>query len=303
MLKHPASPIRQALRYCGVLALLATAGWLLQPLQQRVTQQELTAGLRLPPPQADKTDALSQQLAIFALGGLRTFAAEILTIDTTNAWLQQDWPRARQRWEQITTLCPRRVNYWVRASRDLAKNAVAWVNSNELLTQHEQALLSKDYLDAAEQFLLEGLANNPDSVLLWLQLAAFDEDLNRRTNFTRAVEDYRRALELGASPMYHRWVFYNLCRIRGREQEAWKLGCQLYHSNPDHRSPSLRCLLLALQNKLNIPQAERFTLEELFGSRERSLKFLRPYLHNDLRFPTTGIREIVDELSSAQSGQ
>lgn len=282
----------QPLRCTGALLLLAAAGWLMQPLRLLLQQQEQAAHLQLPPPDYARTDALSQQLVLFSLGGLRTFAAEMLCVDATNAWLQQDWPRARQRWEQITTLCPQRGNYWIRASVDMAKNAVAWVNGQEDMPPHERAQQARYYLDAAEQFLLEGIANNPGSALLWLQLGSFDEDLARRTNFTRAVEDYRRAVELGASPMYRRWEFYNLCRIRGREQEAWDLGRTLYQEER-HRSPSLRCLLLVLQHKLNVPAEQRFTPEQLFGSRARATKQLRSFLRNDLRFPTAGIRELL----------
>lgn len=292
MMPRAARFLQPPLRYAGVLLALTATGWLLQPLRSYLQQQEQAARLQLPPPDYTQTDALSQQLALFSLGGLRTFAAEMLCVDATNAWLQQDWPRARRRWNQITTLCPQRVNYWIRAAADMGKNAVAWVNNQEQLGPHEQALQNKNYLDAAEQFLLEGLANNPESPLLWLQLGAFDEDLARRTNFTRAVEDYRKAVALGASPMYNRWVFYNLCRIRGREQEAWELGCRLYQEER-HRTPSLRCLLLVLQHKLNIPVEQRFTLEQLFGTRSRALKHLRPFLHNELRFPTNGIQELM----------
>lgn len=291
---NPASPLRQTLRYAGALLLLALAGWALQPLRLHLQQQESAAQLRLPAPNYAKTDVLSQQLALFALGGLRTFAAEMLCVDTTNAWLQQDWPRARQRWQQITTLCPRRTNYWARAARDMAKNAVAWVNSSEQYNEHERAVLSKDYLDAAEKFLLEGIANNLQSSMLCLQLGAFDEDLARRTNFTRAAQAYRRAVELGASPMYRRWEFYNLCRIRGREQEAWDLGRRLFEEDR-HRAPSLRCLLFVLQHKLQVPAAQQLTPAQIFGSDERARKYLRTFLHNDLRFPTTGIKEYLAE--------
>lgn len=287
--------LRAPLRGAAALLVLAGAGWLMQPLRVQLRQQEQACRLQLPPPDYGQTDALTQQLALFSLGGLRTFAAEMLSIDATNAWIQQDWPRARQRWEQITTLCPQRVNYWLRASNDMAKNAVAWVQEQEEPGSCEQAVQSKYYLDSAEQFLLEGIANNPDSALLWLHLGAFDEDLSRRTNFTRAVEDYRRALELGASPMYRRWVFYNLCRIRGREKEAWELGRALYQEER-HRSPSLRCLLLVLQHKLDIPAEQQFTPEQLFGSSARAEKQLRAFLRNDLRFPTAGIREMLNGL-------
>lgn len=295
MMLNPASPLRQGLRYIGALLLLAAVGWGLQPLRKHLQQQESEAHLKLPAPDFERTDALSQQLALFGLGGLRTFAAEMLCVDATNAWLQQDWPRARRRWEQITTLCPHRVNYWIRAARDMAKNAVAWVNQSDMLDTHQRAVLSKEYLDTAEAFLQEGIANNPQNALLWLEMGAFDEDLARRTNFTRAVEDYRRAVELGASPMYKRWEFYNLCRIRGREQEAWELGRRLYEEER-HRSPSLRCLLFVLQNKLDVPAAQRLTPEQLFGTRERAVKHLRPFQRNDLRFPTTGIREYVEAI-------
>lgn len=294
MIMKPTSPLRQGLRYCGALLLLATAGWALQPLRLHLQARENAANLHLPAPDFEHTDALSQQLALFSLGGLRTFAAEMLCVDATNAWLQQDWPRARSRWKQITTLCPQRANYWIRAARDMSKNAVAWVNQDTHLDIHAKAVLSKDYLDAAEAFLLEGIANNPQNALLWLELGAFDEDLARRTNFTRAVQDYRRAVELGASPMYKRWEFYNLCRIRGREKEAWELGRKLYDEER-HRSPSLRCLLFVLQHKLDVPPARRLSTEQLFGSRERALKHLRPFLHNDLRFPVTGIKEYLED--------
>lgn len=293
-LLNPASPLQQALRYTGALLLLALAGWGLQPLRQHLQQQESAAQLRLPPPDYAETDALSQQLALFALGGLRTFAAEMLCVDTTNAWLQQDWPRACKRWQQITTLCPRRENYWARAARDMAKNAVAWVNNDERLSEHERAVRSRDYLDSAEAFLREGIANNPQSAMLWLQQGAFDEDLARRTNFSRAAQAYQRAVELGASPMYLRWVFYNLCRIRGKEQEAWNLGRRLFEEDR-HRTPSLRNLLFVLQHKIQVPAEQQLTPEQLYGSTERARKYLRTFEHNDLRFPTTGIREFLNE--------
>lgn len=276
------------------VGLLALGGWALGPLQQQLKHQELADGLQLPAPDYARTDALEQQLALFALGGLRTFAAEMLCVDATNAWLQQDWERARRRWQQITTLSPHRVNYWIRAARDMAKNAVAWVNGYDELPLHERALRSKDYLDAAENFLQQGIANNPESPLLWLELAAFDEDLARRTNFTRAAQAYRKAVQLGASPMFRRWEFYNLCRIRGCEQQAWTLGRRLYEEER-HRSPSLRCLLFVLQNKLHVPTSEQLSPEQMFGTRARAIKHLRDFNRNQLRFPTTGIAAYLQQ--------
>ncbi len=290
------APSRRSLRSCtiwsGALCALALGGLLLQPLEQQSRRHELEVGLQLPPAPADSKDTLNRQLSFFAMGGLRTLAAEILAMDATGAWLVQDWPRARKRWEQITTLCPNRPSYWSRAARDMAKNAVAHVYGMKDISEHERATLVREYLDAAERFYLQGLAANPHSVLLQLDLAGFYEDLARRPQFAKAVEAYRKALTMGASDMYQRWVFYNLCRIRGREREAWEMGRQLFRS-PRHHTPSVRCLLFALQHKLAIPQDERYSIEELFHSDTRARKQLRSYLHNTLRFPIYGVQEYL----------
>lgn len=290
------APSRRPLRSCalwgGALCALALGGLLLQPLEQQTRRHELEVGLQLPPAPADSKDTLNRQLSFFAMGGLRTLAAEILAMDATGAWLVQDWPRARKRWEQITTLCPNRPSYWSRAARDMAKNAVAHVYGMKDISEHERATLVREYLDAAEHFYLQGLAANPHSVLLQLDLAGFYEDLARRPQFAKAVEAYRQALTMGASDMYQRWVFYNLCRIRGREREAWEMGRQLFRS-PRHHTPSVRCLIFALQHKLAIPQDERYSIEELFHSDTRARKQLRSYLHNTLRFPIYGVQEYL----------
>lgn len=286
---------RSVLTALCALVGMGAAGALLLPWAGRLGQEQLSAGLQYPPPPIERTDALAQQLTLFSMGGLRTFAAEILAMDATSAWLQQDWPRARARWQQITTLCPHRVNYWIRASRDMAKNAVAHTQEREDLGEHERAVMRKDYLDTAETLLQHGIANNPEDALLRLELAGFYEDLARRPQFAKAAEAYRDAIEHGASPMYWRWVFYNRCRIRGQEQDAWQLGRALFEQER-HRSPSLRCLLFVLQAELGdaVPAAERLSPEQIFGTQKKAADYLRTFLHNDLRFPTRGIREYLE---------
>lgn len=285
--------LRNGVVWSLALPLLALGGFILRPLEQQSRAHELQVGLLLPTPGSDVHDRMNQQLYFFAMGGLRTLAAEILAMDATEAWLVQDWPRARRRWEQITALCPRRPSYWSRAARDMSKNAVAYVNADKSLNEHERITQVMEYLNAAEQFYQQGLAANPDSLLLQLDLAAYYEDLARRPNFTKAVEAYRKALSMGASDMYQRWVFYNLCRIRGREQEAWELGRQLFR-NPRHHTPSMRCLLFALEHRLALPQQERLSVEELFKTDARARKQLQSYLHNTLRFPVYGVAEYLN---------
>ncbi len=273
------------------VAMLVAGGALLLPLSHTLQRTELEGGLRLPPPDARETDALGQQLFLFTLGGLRSLSAEILALDATTAWSQGDWPRLARRWKSITTLCPHRVNYWVRASRDMHVNATSAVSNDKRLDERERMRQAKLYLAEGEDFLREGIANNPGEPTLYARLGDLYSDIYRRPQYAKAVDAYREAIRLGASDsFYRRQIFYNLSRIRGCEQEAWALGRQLF-AEPTQRVPSVRCLLFVLQNYLgeHIPAAERLTATELFGTAEKARKQLTRFENNRLNFPTHGV--------------
>ncbi len=276
--------------------MLMTGGWLMQPLVQTTLQNQNRQGLRLPPPRISKRDAFSQQIAFFTLGGLRSLAAEITALDATNAWIKRDWERADARWSTVTTLAPRRVNYWATASREMATNAAGDILSNERLDSHERALRSRHYIDRGEQYLLQGIANNPDSPLLHARLGDLYSDLYRRPRFGKAAEAYARAVELGAPPIYERLRFYNLCRIRGAEREALALGLRLF-ADPRNHVPALRTLIFVLQNKLELPEDERLSPEQIFGTRKRALRDLRTFRRNTLLYPTYGIEDFLSKQS------
>lgn len=289
--------LRRALLMASALVLLAATGWLISPFTRALRQGQEAAGLHYPVPELDRQDALSQQLAVFCLGGLRTLAAEILSLDATNAWMKRDWPRAEKRWSAATTLAPHRLNYWVSASRDMATNAAGDVAHDRRLSEQEQAVQQRHYIDAGERFLLKGIAHNPDSILLHARLGDLYSDLYRRPRFAKAAEAYRRAVALGASPLYERQVFYNLCRIRGREKEAWELGRQLWQ-NPQNHVPSVRVLLFVLQHKIEVPAEERLSPEQLFGSPEQAVRYLNLFVRNSLHYPTTGIQEYLKQMTN-----
>ena len=276
----------------AALALLAAGGALLHVPAQRAAEHELAAGLSRPVEWGGQRDAFTRRLSFLTLGGLRSLTAELITADATDAWMRQDWPRAQRRWEQITTLAPQRANYWMRAARDMAFNAVSHTRGRRDLEPQQQAALAAAYLESGERFLLDGASANPENPLIYLELASFYENPARRPHFAKAAEAYQHALELGAPAMYRRWVFYNLARVRGREAEALELGRTLF-ATPANRTPSLRCLLFVLQNRLNLPQAQRMTVEQLFGSEQRARRDLAIFVKNDLHFPITGVADYL----------
>ncbi len=285
--------MKKALHLLLACSMLVLGGVLLLPGSRALQQAESEAGLRLPPPDARETDALGQQLFLFTLGGLRSLSAEILALDATTAWIESDWPRLARRWHSITTLCPHRVNYWVRASRDMYVNAASALSRDRRLTEQEQVRQSLLYLAEGERFLQEGIANNPGEPTLFARLGDLYSDIYRRPQYGKAVDAYREAIRLGASAhFYERQIFYNLCRIRGREQEAWELGRRLYEDT-HQRVPSVLCLLYVLECRLGeaIPAAERLTPLQLFGAEDKARRQLTRFLNNRHNFPVDGIED------------
>lgn len=272
--------------------MLLVGGLVLQPLNRAVSQAQHTRGLQLPPPRIAQKDAFTQQLAFFTLGGLRSLAAELTSLDATNAWSNRDWPRADARWQTVTTLAPRRVNYWVAASRDMATNAAGDILSRDNLNRRDRTMQAHHYIQRGEDYLLSGLANSPDSPLLYARLGDFYSDLYRRPEFGKAAAAYARAVELGAPQIYSRLRFYNLCRIRGREQEALALGRELF-ADPRNNVPALRTLIYVLQHKLNLPPEQSLSIEQLFGNHKRARRDFNTFRRNTLLYPTNGIEEYL----------
>ena len=173
----------------AVLMLLA-GGLVLLPLNRAVSRAQHEQGLQLPPPRIAQKDAFTQQLAFFTLGGLRSLAAELTSLDATNAWSDRDWPRADARWQTVTTLAPRRVNYWAAAARDMATNAAGDILSRDNINRRDRTVQAHYYIRRGEDYLLQGLANNPDSPLLHARLGDFYSDLYRRPEFSKAAAAY-----------------------------------------------------------------------------------------------------------------
>ena len=256
--------LNRAKLYAIAIAALVLGGSLLSWACALIRNKELEQQLILPPAKIDTGDALARQLAAFSLGGVRSLAAEIATLDATDAWSKFDWPRCQRRWETATTLAPHRENYWRRASFDMISNAAGDMETKRGLTPAERILAVEKYIKKGEEFLEKGLAVNPNSVALHLEQGLQYSNVYRKPQFRKSAEAYRRAVELGApAETYEYMSFYSLCRARDAELEAWQLGRKLIE-NTEYSSPSLRVLMFVLQNKIQVPAAEALSLEQIY---------------------------------------
>lgn len=279
-------------RRLGFFVLFAVAfllfGFLMKWWTRQIAREETNRGLLTEIAAVPGNDTLARQLSLLGLGGLRSLSAEILGLDAVQAWSARDWNTLETRYHQMTTLCPLQTSYWVTGARHMAYNAAGDALSDDSLPSWEKARLARGWFHKGIRFLREGISFNPKSPLLHARIGDFLSDMNRRPDFAASAAAYRRAVELGASDLYSRMEFYALCRIPGKEWEAWRLGCALFLAER-HRQPSLLCCLFALQNRLDLPEEQRFSIPALFGNEERALRLLAPYLHNSLRYPTDGV--------------
>ncbi len=260
-------------------------------------------GLRQDHVKIEGSDALSQQIGFFALGGLRSLAVEILRLDATVAWSKNDWDALENRYTQMTTLQPKREKLWGDASFEMATNAAGYASSRRHNDEHKRASTMRDFINRGERFLLDGIKNNPDSPFLHARLGDHYSNLFRRPEFSKAVDALKKSIALGATGLQERQLFYNLCRIRGREQEAWDYGRKLFLSESGHRVPSVLCLLFVLQRKIKVPADEALSAVQLFGSEKRALRILRQYRRNQLSLPVTGISEYLQEHEAKKQSQ
>lgn len=289
--------------YTAALVVLCVGGILPALCSTGIYEDQQKTGLQPPLPSPDRSDALSQQLAFFSLGGLRSLVAEIYTLDATDAWSNRDWVRLRRRWESATTLMPRRVNYWIHAENDMTANAAGDYIRNRKLSETLKKEKVKEYINSGENFLLEGIANNPGSWKLHIALAEHYSNLHRKPQFEKAVDAYQKAMELGAPEHYNRPLFYNLCRIPGREQEAWQQGRALFEYE-EHHVPAVQFLLFALQNKIQVPADEALSIDRLFRDTPQqtekevlttAYQIIENFSDNDLLYPTYGANAFLDE--------
>lgn len=308
MKSHRRHMLRKLLHYAAAMGGLVAGGALLSLATGSVFQRQQANSLQPPPVNIDRQDALSQQLGFFTLGGLRSLVAEVLTLDATDAWSKHDWPRVMRRWESATTLAPRRINYWINAAYDMTDNAAGHIAADSTRTRADRLAATREYINRGEKFLLQGIANNPDNWRLHLALAEQYGNIFRRPQFSKASAAMAKALQLGAPSHYRRFLFYNLCRTRGGEQAAWKLGRELWQS-PDNRVPALRFLLFVLQHKIEVPAHEALSVEELYCERpdeteqeilHYACKEMRLFLNNDMLYPVNGVQEFLKQQAPQQ---
>jgi hypothetical protein len=242
-------------RALAVLATLLVFGAIRLPVEHalfRARGAEHVAPLTL-----ELREQVGQLGFVAALSGFRAVVADFLFIQAHVAWEQTDWPRVLLLFRQVTTLAPRVPLFWDMAAWHMAWNAsAAAINDPTQPRLARRIKKQREYFDLGRDFLERGIRNNPEKPQLYEALARLYRD--KYKDHARASEFFARAAEQPRAPSYDkRFAAYELSYCEGREREAYERLLQLYSLGEQERLPTLISRLKFLEEKLNIPLAQR----------------------------------------------
>jgi hypothetical protein len=204
----------------------------------------------------DLREQIGQSAFIAVLGGFRSVMADLLFIDAYSAWERTDWTYLLLRLRQATELQPRAILFWEMAGWHMAWNAGTAAMEDDSKSPAARRRLQHDYLELGEDFLVRGIAYNPEKPQLYEALARLYRD--KFHDHVRAAENFEKASRLPDHASYdERFSAYELSYCEGREREAYDRLRTLYQRGEKERLPRLLNQLRVMEERLKIPANER----------------------------------------------
>jgi hypothetical protein len=202
-------------------------------------------------------EQIGQMAFLAALSGFRALVADGLYLYAHALWERTEWGRMKLNFDGVVALQPRCVLFWDQAAWHMAWNAS--VAAREDPRQPREALRIKaqrEYFKLGEDYLLRGVANNPDSPTLYDRLGFLYRD--KYGDHCKAAEVYARCVQVPGAPAYaRRFAAYELAQCPGHEREAYEQLRALYQKGQEEHLPTLLKWLGILQEKLDIPKEQR----------------------------------------------
>lgn len=205
----------------------------------------------------DLREQVGQLGFVAALSGFRSIVADFLFIQAHVAWERTEWSRMLLLFRQVTTLQPRSILFWETAAWHMAWNAgTAALNDPAQPRLAYRLKAQREYFDLGRDFLERGIKNNPERPQLYEAMARLYRD--KYKDHARASEYFDKTAEKPGAPRYaKRFAAYELSYVEGCEREAHERLLELYNTGEQERLPTLIRRLKFLEEKLDIPLAER----------------------------------------------
>lgn len=247
--------MKRALLALGALILF---GVFKNPAEQQMLLTQRAAGFQLARLNEDVRAQLGQMGFVAALSGFRAVMADLMWVRAGNAFEQTDWNRLEMFLHSATQLQPRAIVFWEMAHYHMAYDA-AIAMRDDIHRQPQEALrrrAERSFLEIGEGFLQRGIQFNPENSRLYELLGNLYG--RRFRDPLRAARSYAEAAERpGAMQYLRRFAAFELAKVPGMEEEAYRQLKQLYLEGEINRVPTLLTLIQKLEEKLAVPEQER----------------------------------------------
>ena len=210
-------------------------------------------------------DELGQGLTIGVLSGMRSVVADLIWLEVTVAWENQEWFRMGGYINLCTALQPRAPVFWDMGGWQLAWNAsVAATLDVKQPNELRRLKASRFWIDKGLEIYLRGIENNPAYWMLWRDTGLLYDQ--RLKDYRTAATYYQRASELPNAPVYlERFParMYDMHHAND-DQAAYVEWVKLWHrltpeqlQQKEHLKDEIVSQIRRLEQKLSIPKEKR----------------------------------------------
>lgn len=255
---------RQGLTFLVAVVVLSLAGLCLRPVHDRAWP---VARATLPETRVhDLEGALGQGVLLAVLGGFRAIVADLVFIQMTAHWEDDNREKVESLIDVATTIDPRPEFFWVNGSRIIAYDIRHWrvehLGGREQVPEAVQRRINREQAERALALLDRALEYHPDEPTFLLEKAQIYA--NRLKNKEQAAHYFHRAWEQDG-PYYAGRIYAVLLTELGRHRDAYDFLRGWWDDLPEDDFRANKALVLerirSLEDKLGIPEHQRLPVD------------------------------------------
>jgi len=243
-----------------VIGLLLVFGAVRMPIERQLEAEHKAAYFHGAQLDLGLREQIGQMAFLAALSGFRALVADGLYLHAHALWERTEWGRMKLNFDGAVALQPRCILFWDQAAWHMAFNASIAAYDDK--RQPREALRIKarnEYWKLGEDFLIRGIANNPDNPTLYDRLGFLYREKFR--DHCKSAELYAQCAQVKGAPVYaRRFAAYELAQCPGHEREAYEKLRALYLEGEQEHLPTLLKWLGNLQEILDIPAKDRLNI-------------------------------------------
>jgi hypothetical protein len=233
--------------------------------EQRIAHEQDLLRYNGAPMTRQLRDELGQGLTIGVLSGMRSVVADLVWLNVTTAWMNEDWFKMGGYINLCTALQPRAPVFWDMGGWQLAWNAsVAAAQDRTQPNPLRRLKASRFWVDRGLEIYKRGIENNPTYWRLWRDTAQLYDQ--RLKDYRTAAYYYRKASELPDAPAFLERApaeMFDHTHLNDPQTEyaewvaLWKRLTPEQKARKEHTAGRVESEIRRLEQKLSIQKEKR----------------------------------------------